>query len=180
MAIQAVDNRRQGCIGPMLQGAAVGTAAGWIMKYAQPLTPQEKNSTEYVKVMNKIKNEKVAYNTRTQAYITNLKDRGNLSVAEDAFVKMFDGMKEGDHIKKSSLLKTLRDLQKKNPEDTEAFKRICKETSRIADETAKQCIKAYNLLTKHARPTSFFLITGAVGGAIFKLVQNILKTEVKH
>ena len=44
MKVNAVESndRRRTCLVPMVQGAVIGGASGYIAKYVQPLAPQEK------------------------------------------------------------------------------------------------------------------------------------------
>lgn len=177
-AIQRHD-QRQTVLGPVGIGAATGAVGGYVLKYAYPITTDEKKTDEYIKVMDKINKQKTEYNFRTEKYVNSIKSKPKTSLAEDEFVKMFDGMKEGDHVGVKKIRTAINNLQTKKPDEVLEFKRICKASSEIADQTAKQCINAYNLVTKHIRPTSFFLITGAVVGAIIALVNDILKTDVK-
>lgn len=181
MKVYAVEGnqKRHSVFVPIIQGAAVGTVAGYVGKYLLPLTPEEKNSDEYVKVKNKIQNEKTQYNFRTDKFVNSLKAKEEKTAAETAFIKLFEGLKDGDKVKKVSIRNAIKDLTEKNPDQVIAFKRLCKKTSEIAERTAKQCMDAYNLTTKHIRPTGFFLVTGAVTGGLVALAHDILKTEVK-
>ncbi len=113
-AIQANDTGR-GMYIPTMHGMLIGAAAGFVGKYALPLTKEELNSREYKNV-------------------------------KDMFVK------EGVDIK------------------TELS---------AAQKAAKQCKTAIDLVVRHARPTGFFLITGAIAGAIIAGVHNIMKPEIK-
>lgn len=182
MKVNAIESndRRRSCLIPMAQGAAIGATGGFILKYAQPLTPQERKNPEYVKVVDKINKEKTAYSFRTENYLEDIKKKNSLSVAEDAFVKMFDGMKDGEHVKVSKLRNTIKNLNEQKPGYAKEFKRLCKESTAVAEKTAKQCIDAYKLMTKHARPTGFFIGTGAVIGALIALFRDITRTEVKN
>lgn len=180
MRTEPVENKRHCCLGPMAKGACIGAGAGFVLKYAQGITPQEKNNPEYVKVINKINNEKTAYNIQTKNFLNEIKAKKDMTLAEDTFVKMFDGMKEGEHVSKSSIRKALVSLGEKGDAHVAQFKRLCKDSVVQANNTAQRCIKAYNLLTKHARPTAFFLISGAVVGAIIGLINDILRTDIKN
>ena len=91
---------------------------------------------------------------------------------------MFNGMKDGDHVKSSAIRKAMKNLQD-DPVQLREFKRVCKATSEVVESTAKQCMNAYDLVTKHIRPTGFFLVTGAVVGAVIALINDVLKTEVR-
>lgn len=179
MKVSAIDSndKRRSCIVPMAQGAGIGAVAGYVAKYAQPLTPQEKNA-DYQRVINKINNQTKEYGPKTAEYLSGIKSKGMLSPAEDTFVKMFDGMKDGDKVKRKTLWNSFNKLEK--PSDKSEFRRLCNESNEFAKKTAKQCIDAYNLVTKHIRPTSFYVITGAVIGALVALVKDVLKTDIKQ
>ncbi|MCM1339016.1 MAG: hypothetical protein NC191_05040 [Muribaculaceae bacterium] len=178
-SVQINDRSHHTALQVLGQGVVLGGAAGYAGKYLLPLTHEEKSSDEYVKVMDKIHKQKTEYSIRTEKYLADMKAKTHISPAEDAFIKLFDGMKEGDHVKPSRIKKALQTLEAKNPIDVADFRNICKETSRIADETAKQCAKAYKLVTKHIRPTGFFVATGAIVGATASLIGDALKTKVK-
>ena len=176
-AIQSNDRRRSVMI-PMAQGAGVGTVVGYATKYIIPLTKEEKSTDEYIKVQNKINNQKIKYDSKTAQYIDNIKSKQVRSIAEDQFVKMFDGLKEGDYLKHSNLKKATKNLQG-NPVELREFKRIFNATSGVVEKTAKNYMDAYNLVTKHIRPTGFFLVAGAIVGAVISMFNNMLKTEVR-
>ncbi len=181
MKVYAVENneKRRSCIGPMAQGALIGGITGGVLKY-HPLTPDEKNNPEYKKVINQINKQKREFNPKTAEYLDSISIKSQKSLAEDVFVKMFDGIKEGERVKPGKIRNALKTLQEKNPGEINEFKRICKESTKTAEQTAKKCIDAYNLVTKHIRPTSFYLITGAVVGAFIELFRSILRTDVQH
>ena len=162
MKVSAIDSndRRRSCIVPMTQGAGIGAAIGYVAKYTQPLTPQEKNA-DYQRVISKINSQTKEYGPKTAEYLSGIKSKGKLSPAEDTFVKMFDGMKDGDKVKRKTLWDSFNKLE-------------------FAKKTAKQCVGAYNLVTKHIRPTSFYVITGAVIGALVALAKDVLKTDIKQ
>ncbi|MBE7713613.1 MAG: hypothetical protein E7Z87_07705 [Cyanobacteria bacterium SIG26] len=179
MKVEAINNR-QNVVWTLAQGATIGAAAGLAGKYVLPLTPEEKKCDEYVKVMGKIHSQKNAYNFRTEKYLETLKSKENLSLAEDRFVKLFDGLKEGEHVKLGSIRKAIVDLTKIDKLAAADFRGLCRESSKAVKDTTKQCISAYNLVTKHIRPTGFFVTTGAVVGAFITLINDVLKTEAKH
>lgn len=176
-AIQGNDKRRTILL-PIAQGAAIGAGSGMVLKYAYPVTADEKNTDEYIKISNKINNQKTEYTTRTEKLVNSIKSKEHRSIAEDEFVKLFDGLKEGDHVKRSKIREALKRLESHKPTEIFEFKKLCKRSSAIAQETAKQCMNAYNLVTKHIRPTGFFLATGAVIGAIIGLIRDITKVEM--
>lgn len=173
-------NRRQSCIVPMAQGAGIGALTGYVLKYAQPLTPDEINNPEYKKVINSINESRTVYRPQTKEYLDTLKAKESRSLAEDVFIKMFDGMKDGDKLKKSTIRNAIKEITEKNPAEVIEFKNICKASIKEAKETAKRCIDAYNLVTKHVRPTAFFVVGGAIIGGIVGLLSKVLKTEVQQ
>ncbi len=182
MAIQAINRNERthhSALTTLGQGALAGAAAGYAGKYLLPLTHEEKNSDEYIKVTDKIRKQKTEYSIRTEKYLNGMKAKKNRSLAEDEFIRLFDGMKEGDHVKPGRIRKALQTLNAENPLEALEFRNICRETSKIAEDTAKQCIQAYKLVTKHIRPTAFFVTTGAVAGAAIALIGDTLKTDVK-
>lgn len=181
MRTNAVQNNEHRSIFiPAAQGAVIGAAAGWAGKYAIPLTHEEKNSDEYIKVSKNVADQKTAFNFRTQKYIDSLKAKETHSLAEDEFVKMFDGMKEGEKMPVSKIRTAIKNLTQENPNELLEFKRICKNSSAVAEKTAKQFMNAYDLVTKHIRPTGFFLAAGALVGTGVALVHDILKVRVQN
>jgi len=179
-AIQGNQRHHNSALRTIGQGVLIGSAAGLAAKYTLPLTAEEKKSDEYVKIINKINEQKSEYTFRTKRYLNSLQAKDSRTTAEDKFIKMFDGMKEGEHVKKSTIRKAIKELEAENPLDAVEFKKICKETSKIAEKTAKQCISAYKLVTKHIRPTGFFAATGAVVGTVIAVINDILKTNIKN
>ncbi|MDE6138733.1 MAG: hypothetical protein K2F57_04610 [Candidatus Gastranaerophilales bacterium] len=175
-AIQGND-RRQSVMAQISKGAAIGAASGVVFQYTYPLTPEEKSTDKYINITKKINNQKTEFNFLTKKYLESIKTKEPKSLAKDEFVKLFDGLKEGEHIKKSKIRSAIEIIKDQKPSDLFEFKKLCKASSEIADQIAKKVISAYNLITKHNRPTEFFLVTGAVVGAIIAMINNIIKIE---
>lgn len=181
MSIDSIQNNRHRSIFvPIAQGAAIGAGVGLAGKYLLPLTYEEKHSDEYVKISNKVKQQKNEYSFRTAKYIDSLAAKTNRSIAEDEFIRMFDGMKEGQKVKHSSIRTAINNIKAKNPNEVLEFRRLCKNSSDVAEKTAKQFMNAYNLITKHIRPTGFFIAAGAVVGAFVALINDVLKVRVNN
>ncbi len=178
-AVESNDRRRTSLV-PMVQGAAIGAAAGYVAKYVQPLAPQEKNNPEYKREINRINEMRHQYTPRTKEYLNDIKAKGKLSLAEDTFVKMFDGMKDGEKLKHGTIRNALKKIMEKNPAEVIEFRNICRDSSMKAQKIAKESIHAFNLATKDFRPTSFFVITGSIIGAFIALAHDVLRTDVKH
>ena len=62
-AIQSNEQRRTILV-PMTKGAAIGAVSGLALKYAYPVTADEKNTDEYIKISKKINNQKTEYTTK--------------------------------------------------------------------------------------------------------------------
>ena len=177
--VEAIEsnNKRRGCIVPLAKGAMTGAAIGLALKYAQPVTADEKNTPEYRKVVEEIQNKKNSYSPWTDSYLKQIKSKSELSKAEDVFVKTYDGMKHGEQVGRKRLMKALRSLENQDRGEL----RVLYENARYqAEVMAKKYMSMNNLLTKYIRPTGFFLTTGAVIGAIIALIHSVMSTEVKH
>ena len=183
-AISSIDSnsRRQGCLFPMAEGAVVGSVAGLALKYTYPVTAQEKNSPEYQRVLKEINSKRSIYGVENEAYINSIRSKKELSLAEDTFVKMYDGMKEGDRISfgPKKLRELYTSLREKNSVSAQEFRMLLHKASEASQETVRRCIEAYNVATKNIRPTAFFVVGGAVVGALIALVHDVLRTDVKR
>lgn len=180
MAVEAVNNYSHNtCLIPMAKGAAVGAAIGWGLKYGYPLNEDEKTTKEYLHAQNEIKKTKESFSPWTRSYIDEIAAKEDKSLAEDTFVNTYKGLKTGQKIGKSRILKAFRSLVEKDPESVEELKNLFYEARFQAEKIAKKATKSYNLATKHFRPTEFFVITGAVAGAAVALLHNVLKTDVR-
>ena len=183
MPIQAIhgNERRHSLFVPAMEGAVVGGAAGIVGKYVLPLTEEEKCTEAYKDKMAEISKEKTTYSAHAKRFINDIKTKPNKTLAEDEFVKMFDGMKKGDpiHIKQSTIRNAILNLQQKSPEQVPAFKSLCKKSLDLAENVAKDAKHFYELFTKHYRPTGFFVATGAIIGTFVAVAHDVMKTEIK-
>ena len=178
MKVEAVENRRHSCLMPMAQGALVGSAVGFATKYTYPLNADEKKSVQYTKAMKAIEEEKKVYGPETEAFLKDIKSKKFKSPAEDIFIKMFDGVKDGEKLTAASKRKAIAAIQKE-PDYKGEFKALCHELRNIAEKNAKKSVEACALAMKHIRPSSFFVGGGAVIGAIIALFHDVLRTEVR-
>ena len=120
MKVNAVENnnKRHSCLFPMAKGAAVGAVAGIAVKYLQPVTDAEKSSPEYLREMGRITKEKETYNLETQSFLDKINKNSKKTLAEDVFVKVYDGLKEGDEVGLKRILKAFRTVQEQKPDPT--------------------------------------------------------------
>lgn len=185
MKVIAVEsnNQRRGCLFPMAEGAVVGSAVGYLLKGNYPVTPQEKSTPAYKRVISEINEKRNIFGPENEAWLNNIRAKGNkMSLAEDTFVKMYDGMKEGDKLSDGLGNKVKENYFKLRSKDNAAaqeFRRILHDARYEVEQTVKRSIEGYNSATKAIRPTSFFVIGGAVVGALIALTHEVLKTNVK-
>ena len=182
MPIQAIhgNERRHSMFVPITEGAIVGAGAGFVGKYLLPLTAEEKADEIYLERIADIENNKTAFNAVTKKYVNRIRTKANKSLAEDEFVKMFDGMKKGGKVKPSQIEQAIKNLEKLSPEQVPAFKSLCERSLGLAENLAKLKVQAYNVFTKHlTRPTGFFLVAGAVIGTFISVAHDLMKTEIK-
>ncbi len=182
MPIQAIhgNERRHSLFVPAAEGAIVGAGAGLAGKYLLPLTTEEISDKAYEARIKEIDANKTAFNAKTGKYINHIKSKLNKTPAEDEFVKMFDGLKEGEHVAESSIEAAIANLEKNSPDQVAAFKALHNKSLKLADKLAKMEKLSYNMLTKHlTRPTGFFLATGAIIGTFVAIAHDLMKTEIK-
>ena len=180
MKVEAVERKHNTCLYPMAQGALVGSVVGFATKYAYPLNAEEKNTPAYRSVMEEISSQKNKFGAETKSYLDDINKKTFKSLAEDTFVKMFDGVKEGEKVPFSQKKKALKTIQESNPAFVDEFKALCRQAQNIAEKNANKCISAYNFVTKHMRPTGVFVVGGAIVGAIIALINDVLRTDVKR
>ncbi len=182
MAVEAVNNynRQDTCLVPMAKGATVGAAIGWALKYGYPLNQDEKTTKEYLHAMDEIKKSKESFSPWTRSYIDEIKSKKEKSLAEDVFVNTYSGLKNGERIGKARIIKAYREINANSPENAPELSRLFHEAKFQAEKMAKKAVNSYKLATKHFRPTGFFVVTGAVTGAMVALLHDIMKTEVKN
>jgi len=175
-AIESNNNRR-GHLVPLLNSAGTGALVGFTLKYIQPVTLDEKNTHEYKQVIKDINTRRTTYSSWTENYLNKIRGKSNLSLAEDVFIKTFDGLKEGEHVGTKRIRQAFASVK---TEDKGELKQLFENARYQAERVAKRYIKLNDLLTKHIRPTGFFLISGAVTGAFISLIHSILRTDVKN
>ncbi|MBQ8460215.1 hypothetical protein IJ541_08960 [bacterium] len=173
------NNQRHSVFFPMAKGAIVGAAAGYALKYATPLTKEEKLTDEYIKFSSDVKSQKSQFTKHTEKMVGFLKAKLEKSFAESEFIRLFEGLKHGDQVDKNAIRTATAEIEKSHPKELFEFKRLCAKAAGHAQVAAERNMKAYNLVTKMIRPTGFFLTAGAIVGAFFAGLDDILKTEIK-
>jgi len=186
MKVNAIEgnNQRRSCLMPMAEGALLGSAAGYLLKGTYPVTAQEKATPAYKRVMQEIEEKRNIFGPENEAWLDSIRAKGKkMSLAEDTFVKMYDGVKEGDKLTDALGNKVKENYFRLRQQDNAAaqeFRRLLHNAKYEVDQNVKRSIEGYNSATKAIRPLSFFLICGAVVGAFVALVHDVLRTNVRH
>ena len=178
-AVNSINTKNRSCVIPAAQGALIGAATGMALKYAYPLNAEEKSTKEYTSVINDINAKKTTFSPWTKSMIDEINSKQEKSIAEDVFVKTYEGLKYGDQVGVAQLKRTVEKSKDLNPAHRAELKVLFQNAKRQAENVAKKHIEIYNLATKHIRPTGFFLTAGAVTGAVVAIAREILRTEVK-
>lgn len=173
------NNNKPSMFGPMVKGAIIGAGAGFVAKYAYPLTYDEKHCTEYIESRNLISQRYTAFSPISKEFVEVIKSKKDLTLAEDTFVKMFDGIQEGETLKRSKIRQALQLITEKDPKELIPFKRLFKILSEPTQEILQKNLKAYNMMFKEMRPAKFFVATGAIFGAFVAMFDDALKTNIK-
>lgn len=178
-AIGSADNKNRTCLIPVTEGAAVGAVTGLALKYGYRLNDEEKSTKEYLSVMDDINNKKTSYSPWTHSLLEEIDKKKVKSLAEDTFVKTYDGLEYGQKVGNGRVLKAFRTIQKQKPDEIKELKNLFLTARLQAERVAKKHVEIYNLATKHIRPTGFFLTAGAITGAVVAMVHEVLRTDVK-
>lgn len=182
MAISAINNvnsENRTCLLPAAQGAMVGGVTGLALKYAYPLNKEEKSTKEYLSVMKDIDAKKTSYSPWTHSLLDEINSKKIKSLAEDVFVKTYDGLEYGEEVGSKRVINAFRTIQKQKPDEVKELKRLFLTARLQAEKTAKKHVEIYNLATKHIRPTGFFVTAGAITGVVVAMAREILRTDVK-
>ena len=161
---------------PSVKGVLLGGIAGCVSKYILPLTTEEKNSDEYVKISNRIKASTAQYNFQTEKYLLPFKLKYPKSEANIAFLKLFKGLKEGERVHPNRLRRVMKTLSQNNPSQVEEFKKLCKALIQESHKRATLGLNLYEFSLKHLRPNGLFATIGAFIGGGVTLAYKVLKT----
>ena len=146
-----------------LKYLALGAVSGYALKYALPLTAQEKDEN-FNAELNKIKAR--AESIKQKEFEEIRRTPNPHSIAVDTFLRMFKEKK----LNESELQKLPEDL----------FSKVMDLKTRVdskAQEVLYTDLANLKIVTKRLRPTSTFIIAGAAIGGAFALIRNILKNS---
>lgn len=180
MTVEAIKNANRSCLDSMAAGAVIGAGAGLGLKYAYRLNNQEKNTKEYLSVVQDINNKKGVYSAWTESMLDKINNKKIKSLAEDVFVKTYDGLKEGDKVGNSRIIKAYKTIMEQKPDELREIVGLFHGARAQAEKVAKKHLEIYNIATKHIRPTGFFVGVGAAVGAAVALAKEVLHTDVNE
>jgi hypothetical protein len=169
MVVSAIGQEQNSSLSTIIKSTAIGTAAGYSLKYLWPVTPQEDDFNRKVminycrKVTNKAKAE-------------DLRANGIKTLAQDCFVKMIDS-KDKNAFNSDSLAKKVAQLGGENSFAGKEFRAIVRNVNETSNQMFKRWGTAYHIMLKVKRPTIPFLVAGAGVGFLAGFTHNILKTD---
>lgn len=148
-----------------LTSGAIGTIAGFSLKYAIPITAQEKD----VHYHNELKRINIAARQTRRDEIEAIRNAEVKSNATDTFIKMYDN----NNLRLSEIKKLKSPL---SDEVMTLFSRI-NEKAKVIKRTEKKALKEY---IKGIRPAGIFLALGLTIGLGSALIYNIINQNAKE
>ncbi len=161
-------NDRSSSLNTVIRSTAVGTAIGYGLKYAWPVTKQEDTFSrrDILKV-----NRKSANNDK----VAEIKAQGEKTKAQVAFVRMVES--EDDAFSSECLERKIKALGGENSADGKEFKRLIRSVNETASKNAKLDIIGRKIAIKWTRPAIPFLVAGAGVGFLAGFAHNVMKTD---
>lgn len=160
MAVSAIqnDNNSNKSIS-YTKSAALGALVGYSLKWALPITPQEKDERFNAQIKNI---SKMAREDRVKAF-EEIKNSNNKSLAKDTFVKLHDENK----LNQAKIAKLKEPLRTQ----VQGLKNSVNATTR---NTRRTGIKALVSYTKSIRSTNAFVLAGMGTTLVYAFFHNIL------
>ena len=169
MSVSAVGQDGHSHIGTILASTSTGLATGYALKYLWPITKQEDdfNTKVMTNYCHKITN-------RTK--VKELQEAGNLTKAQDCFVKMIEsGDKEA--FLAGNLNKKVASLGGESSKNRKEFRTIVRTVNETSAQMLKRWNVAYRMMLKLKRPVVPFLVAGAGVGFFAGFTRNVLRTD---
>ena len=172
MTVGAVGQNENSHLSTIVKSTALGTAAGYSLKYFWPVTKQENdfNPRTVINYCRKVTNKNC---------VAEFKLKPQLSPAQDMFIKMIENE---DKIKKDafSFKNITEKVTKLGGEDSAAGKEF-RNIIRYVNETSKSMTRkfavAYHVMLKFKRPAVPFLVAGAGAGFLAGFARNVMKDD---
>ena len=170
MTVNAVGKDGNSSLGTVVKSTAIGTAAGYSLKYLWPVVKDE----------DKVPHRKFINLSRKMANEDKVNDFSLLPTrtpAKDCFIKMA-ASKEKDTFSFGNIAKEIEKLGGKNSASGKELKTIIKDTNKSAKQMARRLMSAYGIALRMKRPAVPFLVTGAGVGFLAGFMRNFIKDEV--
>jgi hypothetical protein len=162
MTVDAVQNNKMSYIGAM----TIGAVTGYSLKWAIPITSEEKNDGNYSAKLSEIR--KKAQKAKEKEVETIKKEAAGIPYG-DEFVKMTEN-NQLDYSK----IKDLKGTKQ------EALMNLFERINDAAKNISHDGIKELNAKTKALRSTGTFISLGILTGLLIAAVGNIIKTPSKN
>lgn len=170
MTVNAVGQNTNSSLNTVVKYTAVGTAAGYSLKYLWPVIDEENNISKrkFLNLSRKIVNgEKIAE-------FSALPQR---TPAKDCFISMAES-KDKETFSHSNIEKKIKLLGGKDSAAGKELKTIIKDADIVAKQVARRVIGAYNIALRMKRPLAPFIVTGAGAGFLAGFMHNFIKNDV--
>ena len=172
MTVSKVGQNENTHLNTIVKSTALGTAAGYSLKYLWPVTKQENdfNPRTVINYCRKVTNKNC---------VAEFKLKKQMTPAQDTFVKMIENE---DKIKKDAF--TFENITNKvkvlGGEESAAGKEF-RNIIRYVNETSKSMTRkfatAYHIMLKFKRPAVPFLVAGAGAGFLAGFAHNVMKDD---
>ncbi len=171
MTVRAIQsNSDNGMLSTVAITSATGAGVGYLSKYMLPIQEQEKDAN-YRKILKIARVESAKIKADEIDAIRNVK---NKSLAQDTFIKMIDNKEK---INITNINAKIKSLGGQKSVDAIEFKNIISHVNESAATMSRHCISAYEGVVKRLRPTTPFVVAGALTGMFAGIAHNVLKTN---
>ncbi len=171
MTVRAIgQNENQNSrLGVVVKSTAVGTAAGYAMKWLWPIQKQEDtiNRKAMINYCRKITNK---------AKVQEFNNAGVKSKAQDMFVKMIESG-DKDAFTKESILKKVATLGGEDSLQAKEFRGIIRDVNESSRQLIKRFAVSYKIMLKKIRQPIPFMVAGAGIGFFTGFTHNVMKCD---
>lgn len=170
MTVNAVGQNDNSRLYTVIKSTAIGTVAGYSLKYFWPVTTQEDNVNKrtMLNYWRKITNRNKA---------AEIKASGITSPAKDMFLSMVDSKEKGI-FSMSDIHKRVIQLGGKKSADGKEFREIIRNVDEVSKKITRHFARAHKINLKLKRPPIPFIIAGAGVGFFSGFIHNIMNSDV--
>ncbi len=173
MTVSAVGQSENSRLSTIVKSTAIGTAAGYSLKYLWPVTKQEDdfNRRTVINYCRKVTNKQC---------VEEYKSNPNPSKAQDMFIKMIEteDKTKKDAFSLSNITKKVNQLGGEDSAAGREFRNIIRYVNETSKDMTKRFATAYHVMLKLRRPATPFLVVGAGLGFLAGFAHNVMKDDV--